>query len=259
MSCLRCPIAPALFSHGLNLTQAIGAAFGVALAEILGSAEFAEPLTYHHAVRLQPSEALPQGHIVANGAIESQGHACKSVANIWLSQPQRRFRRVAFLSPAQKLLASAAVPPLYSRSGEAVGISGGPARLFGSCPPVLETILDTVGMGDRSLAASLRAVPAACAPDGSACSPHGRDEVRAMGGQGFPTAPALGRCAESIFQQPLLTQPKRACESKCGQVLRRTSFRIFRAEIHFSFAYSAFAAMRMGMSGSASFQSVRKS
>ena len=29
--------------------------------------------------------------------------------------------------------------------------------------------------------------------------------------------------------------------------------------IHFSFAYSDFAAMRMGMSGSASFQSVRKS
>jgi hypothetical protein len=34
---------------------------------------------------------------------------------------------------------------------------------------------------------------------------------------------------------------------------------IFRRLRHFSFAYSALAALRMGMSGSASFQSVRKS
>jgi hypothetical protein len=143
----------------------------VALTEILGFAEFSESLTYHHAVRLQPSEVPPQGHIARNDAIESRSHACKSLANIWFPRPQWRFRCAAFLSPAEELLASAAVPLLYGASGEAVGISGGPARLLGSRPPVLEAILDAVGMGDRSRAASLRAVSAACASM-AALAPH---------------------------------------------------------------------------------------
>jgi hypothetical protein len=51
--------------------------------------------------------------------------ACDSVANIWLSRPQRRFR------PAEELLASAVVLLLYRASGEAVGIGTGLGRLLG--------------------------------------------------------------------------------------------------------------------------------
>jgi quinol monooxygenase YgiN len=86
--------------------------FDIALAELLRFAEFPESLTYHHAVRLQPCEPYPQGHIAygqRKGAIKSPGHACESVANIRLPEPQQRFRRTAFLSAAEKLLASAAV------------------------------------------------------------------------------------------------------------------------------------------------------
>ena len=73
--------------------------------------------------------------------LECRNHARKSVANIWLSRPQRRVRRAALLPPAEELLANAVVLPPYSASGEAVGISAGLARLFGSSPPALQAIL----------------------------------------------------------------------------------------------------------------------
>jgi len=133
-----------------------------------------------------------QGVRQRNGVIESRNHARKSVASIWLSRPQRRFRCAALLSPAEDLLASAVVLPLHCAGHEATGISTGLAWLFGSRPPVLEAILDTLRVEGRSRASCLRAGPAACSPDGRACSAHGRDEVRALDGQRFPTAPALG-------------------------------------------------------------------
>src|SRR3989442_1254779 len=106
--------------------------------------------------------------------------------------PQRRFRRAALLSAAEELLASAVVLPLHGASGEAVGIGAGLARLFGSCSSAFQAILDALRMEGRSSAAGLRAAPAACAPDACAHSAHGRDEVRALDGQRFPTARTLG-------------------------------------------------------------------
>ena len=184
-----------VFDTGRIAAQQAGAVFDIALAEFLRFAEFPESLTYHHAVRLQPIDRLPQGHVASGrrkGAIESPNHACESVANIRLPGPQRRFRRTAILSPAEKLLASAAVLPLYGSSGEAIGVGGGLARLFGSCPPSLQTILDALGMEGRSRVECLCAVRAACAPYGGARSAHGQNEVCAVDGQRFPTSAALG-------------------------------------------------------------------
>ncbi len=78
------------------------------------------------------------------------------MANIQLSRPQGRVRRAALLPPAEELLANAVVLPLYSASGEAVGISAGLARLFGSCPPALQAILDALRMEGRRGPAGLR-------------------------------------------------------------------------------------------------------
>src|ERR1700741_428350 len=58
-----------------------------------------------HEVRLQPSESLPQGHIVGKGAIESRKHAGEPVANIRVARPRRRGCRTAVLPSAEKLLA----------------------------------------------------------------------------------------------------------------------------------------------------------
>src|SRR6266849_6955376 len=74
-------------------------------------------------------------------AIKSRNHARNSVENIWLSQPQRRFRRDALLSPAEKLLASLPLRHPYSASGQAVGLGGCFARLFVPRSPALQTIL----------------------------------------------------------------------------------------------------------------------
>src|SRR5713226_4573483 len=124
--------------------------------------------------------------------LECRNHAGKSVAIIRLSRPQGRIRRAALLPPAEELLANAVVLPLYSASGEAVGISAGLARLFGSCPPALQAILDALRMEGRRGPAGLRSALAPCVPDGRVRSAHGRDGVRALDGQRFPTGPALG-------------------------------------------------------------------
>ena len=127
-----------------------------------------------------------------NGAIESRSHARKPVANIWFSRLQRRIRGAALLSPSEKLLACAAIFSLYRSSGEAVGISTRLARLLGSRPAVLEAILDTLRVEERGRTASLCGTSATCARDDRAHSAHEQDEVRALDGQRFPTAPALG-------------------------------------------------------------------
>jgi len=114
------------------------------------------------------------------------------MADIWLSRPERRFRLTALVSPAKKLLATPPLRRLHSADHEAIGNGERSARLFPSCPPALETILDALRMEERRRTASFRSAPAPYPHHERPRSSHGQDELRALDGQGFPTAVEMG-------------------------------------------------------------------
>jgi hypothetical protein len=129
---------------------------------------------------------------VTNDAIESQNHARKPLANVWLTRPQRRLRCAALLSSVEELLVGRALLCLYKAGGHAVGDFGRATRLFASRPSALEAILDALRVEKRGRVASFRPALASCPYHERARSAHGQDEVRTLDSQRLRLTAALG-------------------------------------------------------------------